>query len=123
MQSKIVLFLVFIFYSILIYRVYDLSIVSFKKYSELSKENYTKTIPIAPVRGIIFDRKNTPIAINELRFNLTLKPHLKDKELNSTLKNIAEVMDVNATKLYKIYKKQDSIYSNKDVVVLRYLTK
>ena len=123
MQVRIVLFLIFIFYSLLIYRVYDLSIVSFKKYNELSKKNYIREIPLAPIRGIIFDRNHTPIATNELRFNLTFKPHLKDEDLNSTINNVAQILDINKTKIYRVYKMRDSVYNNKDIVVIKYLTK
>jgi len=122
-QVRIVLFLIFIFYSLLIYRVYDLSIVSFKKYNELSKKNYIREIPLAPIRGIIFDRNHTPIATNELRFNLTFKPHLKDEDLNSTINNVAQILDINKTKIYRVYKMRDSVYNNKDIVVIKYLTK
>ncbi len=122
MQIRIILFFIFLFYSILIYRVYELSVVSYKKYNNLSEKNIIKTISIAPVRGIIYDRNHIPIATNELRFDLTIKPHLNDEELNSTLSDIAEVMDVNISKIYKEYKKADSPYNNKAIPVVRYLT-
>ena len=121
MQIKIILFFIFLFYSILIYRVYSLSVVSYKKYNTLSEKNIIKTIPVAPVRGVIYDRNHTPIAVNELRFNLTITSHLKDKELNSTINDISNVLDVNKTILYKEYKNQDSPYSNKNIVVVKYL--
>ncbi len=123
MRTKIILFLIFFLYLVLIYRVYELSIVSFRKYNTLSKQNYIKQIPIAPVRGIIFDRNNIPIAINQLRFNLALKAHLSSKELNNTIDDISEVMDINKSKIYSIYKKYNSPYNNKDIPVIMYLTK
>ena len=122
MQTKIIIFFIFIFYSILIFRVYELSVVSYSKYNELSEKNIIKTIPVAPVRGIIYDRNKNTLAINELRFNLTIKPHLKDKELNSTINDISYVLDVNKTKIYKEYKKNNSIYNNKNIPVVKYLT-
>jgi len=122
-RTKIVLFVIFLIYVILIYRVYDLSVLSYNKYNTLSKKNYIKIIPLAPVRGVIFDRNHIPIAVNQLRFNLTLKPHLSDTELNETLNDISEVMDVNKTLLYEEYKKYDSPYNNKNIPVVMYLTK
>ncbi len=121
MRYKIIIFFVFVFYSILIYRTYTLSVVSNKKYLNLSKDNYTKVVPIAPVRGIIFDRFGNALAFNELRFDLDLRPHLKKKELKSTINDIADVMDVNQTKLYSIYRNQDSLYDNKDIPVIKYI--
>lgn len=121
MRYKIIIFFVFVFYLLLLYRTYNLSIVSNKKYLNLSKENYTKVVPIAPVRGIIFDRFKHTLAYNELRFDLTLTPHLKDKELKDTVNDIGDVLDVNKTKIYKMYQKYNSVYNNKDIVVIKYM--
>ena len=122
MQIRILLFLIILFYGILIYRVYDLSVLSYQKYNKLAKNNIIKIIPLAPVRGVIYDRYHTPLAVNELRFDLTIKPHLKDRELNSTINDIAAVLDVNKTKIYKEYKKEDSPFVNKNIPVVRYLS-
>ncbi len=122
MRYKIIIFFVFIFYFVLIYRTYDLSIVSNKKYLNLSKDNYTKVVPIAPVRGIVFDRFGNTLAFNELRFDLDLRAHLKKEELKSTINDIADVLDVNKTKIYNIYKNQNSPYNNKDIPVIKYIT-
>ncbi|GAB6044757.1 penicillin-binding protein 2 [Caminibacter profundus] len=122
MRTNIVIGVIFLFFTLLIYRVYSLSILSHEKYVKLSQKNIIKEIPIAPIRGIIYDRDNTPVALNELRFNLTLKPHLKDTELNATIKNIAEVIDINKTKVFYTYKKQNSPYNHKPIPVLRYLS-
>ena len=121
MRYKIIIFFIFLFYLLILYKAYELSVISNKKYISLSKENYTKTIPIAPVRGIIFDRFKNTLAYNELRFDLTLTPHLKGKELNDTINDISDVLDVNKTKIYKIYKKYNSAYNNKNIAVIKYL--
>jgi len=67
MRTKIVLSIIFIFYTVLVYRAYDLSIKSNEKYTQLSLQNREKKISIAPVRGVIYDRKGSPVAYNELR--------------------------------------------------------
>ena len=122
MQTRIILFFIFIFYSLLIFRVYELSVISYSKYNELSEKNIIKTIPIAPVRGIIYDRNKNTLAINELKFNLCIKPHLKDKELNSTIDDISQVLDINKTEIYSEYKKNDSPYNNKNIPEVKYLS-
>jgi len=122
MQSRIIIFFILLFYSLLIYRVYDLSIKFHTKYTKLSKKNIIKIIPIAPVRGIIYDRNHNVLASNELRFDLTIKPHLNEIELNSTLNDIANVLDVNITEIYKKYEKQNSPYNHKNIPVVSYLS-
>ncbi len=103
------------------WRVYDLSIVSNEKYSKLSTNNITKDIPLVPVRGVIYDRNAKPVALNELRFNLTLMPHLKKEELNKSVNFISQVMEINKTKLVSIYKKKNSPYNHKPITVMEYL--
>ncbi len=123
MRSKIVLLVIFLLYLLLICRIYDLSIVSYKKYNTLSRKNYTKIIPIAPVRGIIYDRNAKVIALNQLRFNVAIVPHLKAKELNETIDDISQVLDINKTDVYSKYIKNNSAYNNRPVPVILFLKK
>ena len=121
MRTNIVIAFIFLFFSLLIYRIYDLSIVSYDKYVKLSQHNIKKDIPLTPIRGVIYDRNDNPVALNELRFDLTIKPHLKESQLNDTIQNIKQVLDINATKIFMTYKKQNSPYNHKHIIVLKYL--
>ena len=121
MRTNIVIGIIFLFFSLLVYRVYDLSVISHQKYIKLSQKNIKKDIPIAPIRGVIYDRNNNPVALNELRFNLTILPHLNKKELNSTINDIASVLDINKTKVFLEYKRKNSPYNHKPIAVLTYL--
>ncbi|GAB6073833.1 penicillin-binding protein 2 [Nautilia lithotrophica] len=122
MRTKIVLSIIFLFYALLIYRVYELSVVSNQKYTKLSLQNKQKEILIPPIRGIIYDRNSKPVAYNELRFDIALKPHLKKTELTEALNEINETLnDVNISKLYDIYNKENSPYNHKPIVLLQYL--
>jgi penicillin-binding protein 2 len=121
-RSKIVIAIIFLLFSILIYRVYDLSVLSYNKYNELANKNKEKIIPITPIRGIIFDRNDNPIAYNELRFNLALSPHLKNKQLMEKVKFLKSLLpDINETKLIKIYKMYNSPYNHNPITLVEYL--
>ena len=121
MRLKIILFTIFIFYMIIAFRVYILSVVSHNHYSTLAKNNIHKKIYIKPIRGIIYDTKHTPIAYNELRFSILIKPHLKSNELNNTLYFINKYLPIKIKKLSKLYKKQNSAYNHKYISILEYL--
>ncbi|WP_024790530.1 MULTISPECIES: penicillin-binding protein 2 [unclassified Lebetimonas] len=122
MRSKIVITFIFLFFLILIYRIYDLSILSYCKYNKLAKENKEKTILLPPVRGIIFDRFNKPVAFNKLRFDIALKPHLKENILKEKIDFLKQLVpDINETKLIKTYKMYDSLYNHKPVTILEYM--
>jgi len=121
MKLKIILFTIFIFYMIIAFRVYILSVVSHNHYSILAKNNIHKKIYIKPIRGIIYDTKHTPIAYNELRFSILIKPHLKSNELNNTLYFINKYLPIKIKKLSILYKKQNSAYNHKYISILEYL--
>ena len=110
------------FYGILVFRLYDLTINLNSKYNTLSIKNIKKEIFILPPRGIILDRNSIPLAYNELKFNISLKPHLDMKELNDSIYLLKTVFkDINTTKLIKTYKNLDSFYNHKPITILSYL--
>ncbi len=123
MRINIVIGIILFFYFILIYRIYELSVESNKEYLKLSLENMEKTFLIAPIRGVIYDRNLKPVAYNELRFDIALKPHLNSSELNETLYELKNTLDLNSTqiaKLYKKYKRENSPYNHKPVTLIKY---
>ncbi|NPA10851.1 MAG: penicillin-binding protein 2 [Epsilonproteobacteria bacterium] len=122
MRTKIVIGVIFIFFSLLVYRLYILSIDYNKKYTKLSVNNIHKTVIITPIRGVIYDTNSKPVAMNELRFNLAFLPHLSSEELNATVENISNFLKIDTAKIIKRYKNQNSPYNHKPIVVIRYLS-
>jgi penicillin-binding protein 2 len=123
MRTKIVLAVIGLFYFLLIWRLYQLTLVEGEKYRELSYRNYYRVVETPPIRGIIYDRNGTPVAYNQLRFNIGIDPHMKKWELNRTITTILKAMpDLNRTQLVKEYKKWNSPYYHRPIVVVKYLT-
>jgi penicillin-binding protein 2 len=92
------------------------------KYNKLSLQNRQKEILIPPVRGVIYDRNGKPVAYNELRFDIALKPHLKKEELKSAVEELSDTLnDVNASKLISLYDKENSPYNHKPIVLIKYV--
>ena len=88
MRLKFVFAFVILFFSMLLVRIYYLSIKSNEFYEQVAKNNVISTEYIPPVRGQILDAKGRPLAINNLGFSLSIAPHLKDAALQSELNNI-----------------------------------
>jgi len=121
-RSKIVITIIFLFFLILIFKVYNLSILSYEKYNKLAIENKEKIIKLSPIRGIIFDRNNIPVAYNKLRFSIGLAAHLKKNILKEKIEFLKKILpDINETKLIKIYKIYNSPYNHKPIKILEYL--
>ncbi|WP_145509336.1 peptidoglycan DD-transpeptidase MrdA [Yersinia alsatica] len=78
---------------ILIANLYNLQIVRFEDYRTRSNENRIKLVPIAPSRGMIFDRNGTPLAMNRTIYQLELMPE-KIEDLPATLNALRPIVDL-----------------------------
>lgn len=78
---------------ILIANLYNLQIVRFEDYRTRSNENRIKLVPIAPSRGMIFDRNGTPLAMNRAIYQLELMPE-KIEDLPATLNALRPIVDL-----------------------------
>ena len=121
MRLKIILFIIFCFYLLIIGRVYFLTIKQHSYYKNLAQENIHKKLYLKPTRGIIYDANHFPVAYNELKFSVLFKPHLKENELNNTIKELSRYLTIKTKKVYKTYKKQNSLYNHQFIPILEYL--
>lgn len=113
-----------IIWTVLLVRVYYLSIKSNSYYEELAEKNAVKTELIAPIRGQIFDIKGRPLAVNRLGFSISIKPHLRkdEKTLDKDIELLVKTFtDFNATKLKKDYLKNDSPYNQDFVEIVDFI--
>ncbi len=103
---------------LILYKIYTLQIKNFKKYSDLSKKNYTKLSTIIAHRGLIFDRKNIILAENKYLYKLITIPN-NIKNIKSTIFFLKKInfneKDINNFKK-KINQKQNNIYILKNQV-------
>lgn len=123
MRIKIIYTLVLLVWSVILVRVYYLSIQYNEYYQERALRNVEKIDYLPPVRGEIYDRKHRPIALNKLGFSLSLAPHLRrlkslDKEVDSLIKIFPEL---DKEKILKEYIKQDSSYNQSFIPVIDFI--
>ena len=110
----------------LLSRVYFLTIKSNTYYEELSKNNYIKRVDKIPIRGMIEDRNGEKLAINEMGFAVSVRPHLsshKNKEkleqiIDSIIKHLPQY---EKEKLIREYKRADSSYNHEFIKVIDYI--
>lgn len=88
---------------ILIVNLYHLQIVRFEDYRTRSNENRLKLVPIAPSRGIIYDRNGNPLAVNRTVYQLELVPENVDDLIRtiSALRPIVDLTDDNIANFEK----------------------
>ena len=121
-RINFILILFGIFTLLLLSRLYFLSIKSNMYYEKLSHENLIKSEFLVASRGEIKDTNGIPLAENKLGFSLSLKAHLKKAVLYKEIDFITNsLFDFNKTKLEKIYKKSNSPYNHKPIMIVDFI--
>ncbi|NPA50270.1 MAG: penicillin-binding protein 2 [Epsilonproteobacteria bacterium] len=124
MRYKLILLLFIAVWSLLIIRLYHISIKSNYYYERLAKENIEKKIYLKPVRGEIIDSKGHFLAINKIGFAVSLAPHLlRDKKrFEEDIKVLKSYFpDLNVTILKKVYRKNSSPYNHQYIKVIDFV--
>ena len=80
---------------LLIYNMVELQINSFEKYQTRSNDNRIKLLPVAPNRGLIYDRNGILLAENRPVFSLELVPE-EIKDIKTTVDQLAGLIDISA---------------------------
>jgi len=78
---------------ILIARLSYLQVYQYQKFAQLSDDNRVSTHPVAPVRGLIFDRNNRPLAANERAYDLKILPE-KVQDMDALLASIGALIEL-----------------------------
>ncbi|MBI3562115.1 MAG: penicillin-binding protein 2 [Gammaproteobacteria bacterium] len=89
-------------------RIFYLQVIQHDHYSTLSEDNRYTLLPLAPTRGLIYDRNGILLAQNLPTFTLELTP-AKLPNLNDTLKTLEQMISISLEdkkRFYKLIKKR-----------------
>ena len=89
--------------SLLLINVYRLQVVAFDDYQTRSNDNRIRVVPIAPTRGLIYDRNHVLLAENRPVYNLEIIPEQVD-DLNKTVAQLCELLDLDDNHKDKFFK-------------------
>lgn len=92
-RALVAFIIILVLTGILIANLYHLQITRHEDYQTRSNENRIKLVPIAPSRGIIYDRNGTPLALNRTIYQLEIIPE-KAENLEQTLNDLRNVIDL-----------------------------
>ncbi|KEY91721.1 penicillin-binding protein [Candidatus Photodesmus blepharus] len=90
---------------ILIVNLYDIQINQHQNYKTRSNSNRIKVLPIAPNRGLIFDRNGNLLAENRPIFNLEIVPE-KVKDMECTITKQQQMIPQITTKHIEAFEKE-----------------
>lgn len=92
-RTSIVIATLLLFSLIIIGRLVSLQLIHHKKYTALSNNNLLTLIPIAPNRGLIYDRNHILLARNIPAFSLAIIP-AKTSNLEATIKALSRIIPI-----------------------------
>lgn len=106
-------------FCVLIYRYYNLQIVNYLEYATQSEHNRVHVEPIAPTRGIIYDRNGEVVADNHASFTLSLVVN-KGMNIDATINVLRTLVDITPADLDKFYKLKKQQIHPLEPIPLRY---
>jgi|TARA_B110000090_G_scaffold115_2_gene130 penicillin-binding protein 2 len=89
---------------ILFSNIYDLEVNSFNKYQTQSNSNRIKLLPVAPNRGLIYDRNGILLADNKAIFSLEVIPE-DVKDITKTITGVSELLGISNERQTKFFKR------------------
>ncbi|EAM9428676.1 TPA_asm: penicillin-binding protein 2 [Salmonella enterica] len=78
-------------FGILIFNLYNLQIRQHHYYTTRSNENDIKMLPVAPTRGIIYDRNGIPLVRNVTWYDIAVTPY-KIADMDALLKQLTPIV-------------------------------
>lgn len=102
-RAFITLIGVIILILILFQNIFELEISSYEKYQTRSNSNRIKLLPVAPNRGLIYDRNGVLLAENKPIYSLEIIPE-QVEDLEKTVKEVSDLLDISQEKQEKLFK-------------------
>ncbi|MDP5210528.1 penicillin-binding protein 2 [Microbulbifer sp. 2205BS26-8] len=95
---------VIVLLGVLVARFYNLQIINYEDYRTQSEENRIQVRPVAPTRGLIYDRNGTLLADNRASYNLSIVRE-RVRDLDATLELIGHLIRLEDSDVAKFRKR------------------
>ncbi len=110
-----------IFTLVLIGNLYRLQVQNFESYQTRADGNRIKVLPIAPTRGLIYDRNGVLLAENQLVYDLTMIPEQTD-DVELMIEKLNKFIPLNEEQIARFTKRFKNTRRFKSVTILENLT-
>ena len=78
---------------LLVLRMAQLQVVEYEHFSTLSENNRVRIVPLAPTRGLIYDRNGVELAQNTATFSLEIVPE-NVEDMDALLAELAQLVEI-----------------------------
>lgn len=106
---------------LLIANLYNIQVNQYQDYKTRSNDNRIKVVPIAPNRGLIYDRHGVLLAENRPVYNLELTSE-KIKNIDETIEHLRAILEISPERVARFKKEKRRARRFKSVPLLTQLT-
>ncbi|HBC3490613.1 penicillin-binding protein 2 [Vibrio alginolyticus] len=111
---------IFVLMGALVANMYNIQVNQFQDYQTRSNDNRIKVVPIAPNRGLIYDRNGVLLAENRPVFNLELTPE-KIKDIDATIQELQTILEITPDQIERFHHERKRTRRFKSVPLLTQL--
>nr|WP_136252489.1 penicillin-binding protein 2 [Ningiella ruwaisensis] len=113
--------IVIAFLSLIVVNLYHLQVKQYEDYQTRSNGNRIKVLPVAPNRGLIYDRNGVILAENRPVFSLEIIPE-QVEDLEATIEALSHLMDLTPDEIEDFHQERKRQRRFKPVVLRNQLT-
>ncbi|HAS64123.1 MAG TPA: penicillin-binding protein 2 [Vibrio sp.] len=106
---------------LLVANLYNVQVNQYQDYKTRSNDNRIKVVPIAPNRGLIYDRNGVLLAENRPVFSLEITPE-KIKDMDDTIARLQQILVISPEQVERFQKERRQTRRFKSVPILNQLT-
>ncbi|RUO66558.1 penicillin-binding protein 2 [Pseudidiomarina planktonica] len=104
-RVAVALVLVYSAFGLLLYNMYQLQVVQHQGFQTRSNDNRIKIVPLAPNRGLIYDRNGILLAENRPVFSIEITPE-EVRDLDTTLAELSRLLELDATVISEFHQQR-----------------
>ncbi|MBE4262544.1 penicillin-binding protein 2 [Vibrio parahaemolyticus] len=119
-RAIVLFFGIVILMGLLVANMYNIQVNQFQDYQTRSNDNRIKVVPIAPNRGLIYDRNGVLLAENRPVFNLELTPE-KIKDIDATIQELQTILEITPEQIERFHRERKRTRRFKSVPLLTQL--
>ena len=107
-RIKIIILVTIFLFIVIIGKVFYIQVIDYKKLNKYATSLWSRNLPLAANRGLIYDRNGVELATNITTTSLVLIPNqITDKE--KVAKDLSKILNVDYKEMYKHVSKKTSI--------------
>ncbi|HCZ9681342.1 penicillin-binding protein 2 [Vibrio parahaemolyticus] len=119
-RAIVAFFGIVVLMGLLVANMYNIQVNQFQDYQTRSNDNRIKVVPIAPNRGLIYDRNGVLLAENRPVFNLELTPE-KIKDIDATIQELQTILKITPEQIERFHRERKRTRRFKSVPLLTQL--